>query len=574
MKKFLRILIPIILAVCIVFCTAWYLFIYDRPFTRDVLLTFARISEDYGKHNIATWFYNQAYYQAGNNDAVAIELAEQYKSIGNFTKAEFTLTNAIANGGGIDLYIALCNTYVQQDKLLDAVNMLNNIANPQIKEEIDKIRPKAPTSSPAPGFYNQYITVTLTETGEKLYYSVDGQYPSTANPTYKDPIVLGDGENTIYALTVSDNGLISPLSIFGYTIGGVVAEMEFADPYVEAEVRKLLNVSDTKQLYTNDLWTIKSFTMPAEATNYADLKHMIFLESLTIEGGVSGQLQYLSSATHLTELKVNGIDVSVEELAVIAALPELKKLTLQKCGLYNISALEKASSLTVLDLTENTIRNIAPLSGLNKLQELSLCHNALDDLTPLASLVTLTKLDVSQNNKLTTLAPVSGLSALKWLNASSCNIDNLGEIGKLTGLTYLNLSTNKLTNISALAACAAIKELNISSNSITDIQKLSALKKMEHFDFSYNKVTKLPSFSKSCALATITGSNNSISSLDPLAGLEHLNIVNMDYNKKISSVKALASCPLLIEVNVYATKVTDVKALTDQSIIVNYNPVK
>jgi hypothetical protein len=48
----------------------------------------------------------------------------------------------------------------------------------------------------------------------------------------------------------------------------------------------------------------------------------------------------------------------------------------------------------------------------------------------------------------------------------------------------------------------------------------------------------------------------------------------MDYNKDISSVKALAKCPVLIEVNVYATKVKDVTPLTNQNIIVNWNPVK
>jgi hypothetical protein len=47
----------------------------------------------------------------------------------------------------------------------------------------------------------------------------------------------------------------------------------------------------------------------------------------------------------------------------------------------------------------------------------------------------------------------------------------------------------------------------------------------------------------------------------------------MEYNEEISSVKALAKCPNLIQVNVFGTKVRDVSSLTDQSIIVNYNPV-
>jgi Leucine-rich repeat (LRR) protein len=87
-------------------------------------------------------------------------------------------------------------------------------------------------------------------------------------------------------------------------------------------------------------------------------------------------------------------------------------------------------------------------------------------------------------------------------------------------------------------------------------------------------VTELPKWAKNCALITIDGSYNKLSSLDNLSGLEHLNIIKMDYNEKIKSVSALAKCPMLLEVNVYGTKVTDVKALTSQSIVVNYNPVK
>ena len=44
----------------------------------------------------------------------------------------------------------------------------------------------------------------------------------------------------------------------------------------------------------------------------------------------------------------------------------------------------------------------------------------------------------------------------------------------------------------------------------------------------------------------------------------------MDYNEEISSVETLAKCPNLIIVNVYGTKVTEVKSLTDQGIIVHY----
>lgn len=573
MKKTVKILTPILLAVAIIACTVWYMFVYDRDFTRDMLLSLARYSESQGNHKTTQWLYGIAYSHSGNNDAVAIELAEQYKSSGNFTKAEYTLSNAIADGGGIDLYIALCKTYVEQDKLLDAVTMLDSITNADIKAQLDAMRPSAPVASPEPGFYSQYISVSLTGQSGTVYASPIGQYPSTSDAPYAQAIPLTDGENTIYSLAVADNGLVSPLSIFGYTVGGVIELMEFSDAAVEAEVRKLLNVSDSADLYTNDLWTIKSFTMPVNAANYADLKHMAFLESLTIEKGSTGQLQNLSSLANLTELKISGISVSQEELGIIAGLPLLKNLTLQSCSLSSISPLEKATGLVTLDLNNNTIRNIDALRFMPNLQELNLQHNAISDLSSLSSATALTRLDVSYN-ALSSLAPISSLTTLTWLDANTNSLTQLGELGKLTALTYLNLKSNKLTGVDAVGGCSALTDLNISSNALTNIKSLSMLTNMLYFDFSHNQVTELPSFPKDCQLVTINGSNNLLSSLDSLSGLKHLNNVHMDYNTEISSVKALATCPVLIEVNVYATKVTDVTPLTNQSVIVNYNPVQ
>lgn len=572
MKKTLRIVIPVVLAVAIVFCSVWYLFVYDREFTRDMLLSCARFSENQGNHGVAAWFYNFAYAQSGNNDDVAIELANQYKSSGNYTKAEYTLSNAIADGGDIDLYIALCQVYVEQDKLLDAVNMLNSVTNPDIKSKLDSMRPAAPQASPEPGLYNMYISVTLQETEGTTYINASGEYPST-DSVYADPIPLGDGESSIYAVTIGQNGLVSPLSIFHYTIGGVIQKMEFSDSAIETEVRKLLDVSADKELFTNDLWKITSFTVPADAKNYADLKHMLFLENLSIESGVSDQLQYISSLSNLRQLSITKTDVSQDILKVIAGLPSLKELTVSNANLSGVAPLNSATGITKLDLSGNTIRTIDAISSMTGLQTLNLRSNAITDISALAANTALVSLDISSNN-ITSLAPLSGLSSLTHLDASTNTVSDLGDIGKLTALTNLSLAKNKLTTVGTLSGCTSLVELNLSSNELTDISTLSALVNLANFDFSYNQITSLPAFPVNSALVTITGSNNNLSSLEPLSGLQSLNTVNMDYNTEISSVSALANCPVLTRVNVYATKVTEVRVLTDQSIEVNYNPVQ
>lgn len=571
MKKIIRIILPIFLSLVIITCTCWYLFDYDKDFTRDMFLTLARFSESKGNHNVATWLYNQAYAQAGDNDAVACELAEQYKSSGNYTKAEFTLSNAIADGGGIDIYIALCKTFVEQDKLLDAVNMFNNITNEEIKQQLDDLRPEAPVSVPEPDFYSQYISVTLESEGNKIYATTDREYPSIQEDSYVDPIALTDGENTIYALAISDEGLVSPLSIFAYTVGGVVQEMDFADPAIEASVRNLLSVDDDKKLFTNDLWTIKEFTIPNNAKSYADLKHMPFVEKLTISKGVSDELNNISYLSSLKELTIKDTTVTQGALETIAALPLLTKLTLANCGLAGIAPLKNAADLEYLDLNNNTIRTIDAISSMTKLRDLNLSHNAIASLKALSSNTALTTLNLASND-ISSLAALSSLTGLKTIDASTNKITKLGKIGNLAVLTTLSLKNNKLESIDELSGCLALTDLNIASNDLEKISAVAKLKKLMYLDCSYNKITGLPSFSKDCELVTINASNNKISSLEKLSGLKQLNNINMDYNEQISSVSVLAECPSLIEVNVYGTKVTSVSSLTEQSIIVNYNP--
>lgn len=573
MKKTIQIITTVTLIVAILFCSVWYLFVYDRDFTRDLLLTCARTSENHNQHALAAWFYDLAYTQSDNSDAVAVELAQQYKNSGNYTKAEFTLYNAISDGGGIDVYIALSKLYVEQDKLLDAVTMLGSVTDTQIKQQLDALRPVAPISTPDPGFYNQYISVTLNTSDETVYFSTDGEFPSTQSEPYSEPIMLVNGENTISALAVNDKGLVSTLSTVGYTVGGVIELVEFNDPAIEKEVRSLLGFKDDAEIYTSDLWTITEFTMPDGAEIYTDIKHLAFLKKLSISSGQASELSNISGLTNLTELSITNTAVSQDVLESIAKLPFLSKLTLSNCSLSGIAPLAAASGLSVLDLSNNAIRDISSISSMASLQELYLQHNAVTDLSAISEATALTILNVSHNS-LTTLAPLASLTALTQLDANTNNLTELGNLNKLMSLTTLSLASNKLTGITQLSACSALTDLDISSNQLTNISSLSSLSGLTALNFSHNQVTDLPKWDTSCALVTIDGSYNHLSSVDALAGLEHLNVIKMDYNESIKSIDRLAECPMLLRVDVYGTSVTDVRKLKAQSIVVNYNPVQ
>ena len=475
MKKTIRILLPVILTLAIIVSCCWYLLVYDQEFTRDALVGVARYCEKNGYSSTATWFYDLAYAQLGDNDSVAIELANQYKKIGNYTKAEFTLRNAIQDGGGVDLYIALCQIFVEQDKLLDAVQMLNSITDPAVKEQIEKIRPKAPTSSHAEGKYNEYLTVEISAASGKLYAANDGEYPSVETDLYTKAISLVDGTNSIYAVSIGDNGLVSTLSKFEYTIGGIIKPVTFASAAIETLVREMLSIPEPTVVMTNDLWKIKEFTIPTDAKDYSDIALMLYLEKLTAQKPVSSQLVHLSGLTELTHLELSTTTVETDHLASIAALPKLKTLILSNCNIANITSLEKAVTLEILDLSSNAIRNIESITKLTGLKELYLQHNAIVQLPDMGHLNALTTLDISYN-AITDLAGATSAKALTTLNAERNAITQLTRINNLTKLTKLNLKSNKLKTIGSIGSCTTLTDLNLADNSLTDIGDLSKLR--------------------------------------------------------------------------------------------------
>ena len=570
MNRALKRILPILLAIVIICSCVWYLFVYDRGFTRDLLLKHARFFDERGNHDVAAWFYSRAYMQTDENEIIAIELSDHFKSIGNYTKAETTLTDAIADGGSAELYVALCKTYIEQNKFLDAVTMLDNISDPVIKAQLDAMRPKLPTNNYEPGFYSQYITVTLSDFDGTLYATTDGTYPSIDDEPSTGEFTLVGGENRIFALVLGENGLVSPLAIYGYTVGGVIEEVTLKDSTIDAAVRKSLGVSADAVLMSNQLWKITSLKLSG-AESYEDLAYLTGLEKLTIQNGTGDSLESLRNLSYLSQLTLTDCTVSTKDLQVIGALPSLTKLSITGCSLSNIENLGTASKLTSLNLSNNVIRDLSALSFMTNLTDLNLSHNALNSLNALSSLTSLKTLDVSYN-ALSSVAPLSSCESLTKLYISNNSLTNLSGLESIAGLATLNASFNSITDVSALQTMHSLTTLDISSNQLKDISCLASLTKLQKLNFSRNQVKKLPEWDVDCALVTIDGSYNNLGSITTLAGYKNLNEVLMDYNK-LYYVNSLANCPKLIKVSVYGNEIEDVSALTKKDIIVNYTPI-
>ena len=572
MKRVMKWIIPLLLVGLLISSAVWYMLVYDRSTVQDFLNAQARNSAKNGHFSTATWFYNLSYQLSDKNQDVAIELADIYRSAGNYTKAEYTLTNAIAKGASADLYVALSQTFVEQDKLLDAVTMLDSIPDAAIKAELDAMRPAAPTVDLAPGFYSEYVTANISGSGGALYVTTDGRYPSTAAQPSSGVVALEGGETKVYAISVAENGLVSPISIFNYTIGGVIEDVTLADPAMDALVRSQLSLSADAVISTKDLWTITELTVPAEVTTLEDLRYFVTLEKLTIEGRSIADLGMLAGMGQMKELTIRNCILSAP-LSVLENMKSLEKLTISGSGLSSLDDLAGLTSLVALDLSDNAIGDLSRLSGLTGLEELYLSGNAVKDLTPLSGMTVLSVLDVSRN-ALTSIAPVASCTRLNKLYLNGNAVSDISPAGQLLSLTDLSAANNALTNLNGLSGCTSLSKLDVSNNQITTLEGISGISSLTELSFANNQVTSIPDLGSESLLVRIVGDYNKLTDISALGGMPNLNDVFLDYNAELTDVSTLTSCPLISQVNVYGTGVAvdSLTGLIDMGVVVNYDP--
>lgn len=482
---------------------------------------------------------------------LAIRLADAYKQSGNYTKAEYTLVSAITQiPDSVSLYVALSETYVEQDKLLDAETMLSRITNDAVRTQIDALRPAAPVIEPESGNYSEYIDVTVTGSSGTVYAVCNSDFPASEQDVYTGPISLEAGESRIVALSVAENGLVSDAVYAGYTVGNVVEEVKLSDAGLDAYVRELLGKTAGSAIMSDELWAIEELDLPDTVVSLEDLSSFSGLRSLSLHHGTGLDLSVLSQLPTLRVLDLSGCTLSTAAMNTIVTLPELTSLNLSGCAVAEIDALISLQKLETLDLSNNTVSDLTALSALLALKELNLTNN------PIAS-----------------LSNLKNCTELETLYAGQCAITRITGLADHTKLKTLVLAGNQITDISALAGCTAIETLDLSGNSISDISVVSGFKQLVDLNVSSNQITQLPQFDADTPLWHVDVSHNQIESLAGLEGNLAVNFINADYNR-IKSIAKLESCIMLVKMNLWDNPVDadEVKQLQDIGILINYNP--
>ena len=552
MKRVLKIVIPLVVVLALLGTAAWFFLSFRADLTAGFLRGQAAKMVERERYSRAVTYYNWAWQLDPENQEIPLALAEAYAGSGNYTKAEYTLVRAIsARPQDVDLYVALCQVYVAQDKLLDAVQMLDRTSDAEVKAALDELRPAAPVLSPENGYYTEYIEVTADGGGNAVYLSIDGDYPSMEDDAYTGPVTLPGGETMVMAVAVDENQMVSQAVQNGYTIGGVVEPVTLNDPAIDAAVREQLGMTAGETLMTDDLWSIAELTLPDTVADLADLSHFTGLTTLTIQNVSGLDFSVLSQLTSLQTLDLSGCTISTGSLDAIAGLTGLRVLRLNNCALTDINALSQLTALTELQLANNSLTDIGVTSLMLDLET-----------------VTLT------NNPVTSIAGLSACTKLKSLDISGCSVTSIASLSGKTALETLLAGNNQIADLSPLEGCTALAVLEVPYNLVSDISVLAQLPALTRFVGNNNQITAVPDFDEETSkLQYIQLDYNEVTDLAGLQGIDSLNYVYADYNQ-VETILPLKNNINLIQVNVWDNPIPEeeVKSLQENSIIVNYNP--
>ena len=154
----------------------------------------------------------------------------------------------------------------------------------------------------------------------------------------------------------------------------------------------------------------------------------------------------------------------------------LLTLTASSGSIVNLTGLETATALTILNLSDNEIVSLSPLARLESLITLNLSSNSISSLSSLSRLTNLTSLELA-NNQISSISSLSRLTLLETLNLSDNRISSVSPLSDLTSLTTLNLLNNSIRDVLPLQGLSSLTTLNLLGNDdITNIEVLYRLR--------------------------------------------------------------------------------------------------
>ena len=276
--------------------------------------------------------------------------------------------------------------------------------------------------------------------------------------------------------------------------------------------------------------------------------------------------------------KASGVTITTEDMK------HLPQLIAPNASITDLTGLEGATNLTLLELGNNFISDLSPLKGLTNLVRLDLNNNSISDLSPLKGLTNLKYL-LLDNNSISDISPLKGLTNLRRLELHNNSISDISPLVANTGLgpgDVIIVNGNPLNNASINTHIPTLISRGVrvdfdklvdipDSNLRTAIEK--ALRKASGVTITtedmanltvlralFANISDLTGLEHATNLTLLNLPDNSISDISPLAGLNNLAELYLSDNS-ISDLSPLKGLNNLIWLELHNNSISDLSPL-------------
>ncbi|MDY3122122.1 leucine-rich repeat domain-containing protein [Suipraeoptans intestinalis] len=170
----------------------------------------------------------------------------------------------------------------------------------------------------------------------------------------------------------------------------------------------------------------------------------------------------------------------------------------------------------------------------------------IDDLSGLQYATNMEILEITstafkEGASLSDLSPIENLTKLKNVQFPNDNLTNIDKLKKLTNMEILYLDSNKIQDVSALSGMKKLTQLSLSRNEIKNVEMLSGLKNLKYINLSYNQISSLPDLSALSNAESFIVSHNQLTDATPISKLHNLRALDLTGNPNLTNIKALAT---------------------------------
>ena len=254
-----------------------------------------------------------------------------------------------------------------------------------------------------------------------------------------------------------------------------------------------------------------------------------------------------------------------KELALAPGAPitnwEMRRLrSLQYLGpdlrddqkINNLTGLEAATNLEVLNLYANQIRDLSPLASLQKLSTLTLPNNQIEDISPLEGSKNLKRLWLT-NNRIENINPLKGIpQSLEVLDLGNNPIKDFNPIVGFVNLTWLGLHSNRLgdSDLELITGFTQLERLELRYNQIRNVSSLKKLTNLRWLYIEGNEISDAHPFTRLTKLEELHLHGNPIKNRGPL-------LVMLRRNPDIKIYLKEGSDPLPVTLSRFRVELTE-----------------